>query len=177
MQQRAIFLDLVDHKPWSVPFLYFPFLYAMADSEFKKHAISFPGKGWTAHSAGEAIGPDQYKPDRSFANQDGKVICVIESSSTNDRKAGVGELCLADKFFCDSEVQGVLIFSLCGKALTRPTPKTQVNYLRPYFSHLQRSNSEFGVKEVYILEEKDFKELQWQALTPDFAKVALKLDG
>jgi hypothetical protein len=148
----------------------------MADSEFKKHPISFPEKGWLAHSNGAGLGPDKYKPDRSFINQEGKVICVIESTSTNDRKVGVGELCLADKFFFNSKVQGVLIFSLCGKGSTRPTPKTQASYLQPYFSHLRSTDRGFGVKDVYILEEADFASLQWQALTPKFASLALKLE-
>lgn len=149
----------------------------MADSEFKKHPISFPQQGWTPHSNGGVIGKDNYKPDRSFVNSDGNVICVIESTSTNDRKVGVGELCLADKFFFDFKVQGVLIFSLCGTASTRPTPKTQAKYLQPYFSYLRGSNREFGVSEIYILEEKDFAALQWQALTAKFAEVAMKLDA
>lgn len=149
----------------------------MADSEFKKHPISFPQEGWSAHSNGGALGPDKYKPDRSFTNKEGNVICVIESTSTNDRKVGVGELCQADKFFFDSKVHGVLIFSLCGKASARPTHKTQAKYLQPYFSHLRSSNREFGVKDVYVLEEEDFASLQWQALTPEFAKLALKLEA
>lgn len=148
----------------------------MADSEFKKHPISFPNTEWKAHSAGTALGTNKYKPDRSFADSKGKVCCVIESSSTNDRKVGVGELCLADKFFSDSGVEGVLIFSLCGKALTRPVPATQLNYLRPYFSHLRSTSRKFGVTALYVLDEEEFAALGWKALTPEFKRIALKLE-
>ena len=149
----------------------------MADSEFKKHPISFPEKDWLSHSVGNAIGPDKYKPDRSFADDNGKVNCIIESSSTNDRKVGVGELCLADKYFSDNKVNGVLIFSLCGTCATRPKPETQLKYLRPYFLHLRSSGREFGVKTVYILDESSFAELGWKALTPEFERKALKLEA
>lgn len=147
----------------------------MADAEFKKHPISFPRLGWIAHSAGSAIGKDRYRPDRSFVDQDGNVRCVIESTSTNDRKVGVGELCLADKFFSDSKTKGVLIFSLCGKGSARPRPETQFDYLKPYFQHLRNSGNEFGVLVVYVLNENDFAAQDWKALTPEFLSVALKM--
>lgn len=149
----------------------------MADADFKKHPISFPTLGWISHSMGSAIGQDKYRPDRSFGDTDGNVRCVIESSSTNDRKVGVGELCLADKFFSDSKWRGVLIFSLCGKALTRPKPETHLNYLRPYFLHLRGSEREFGVREIFVLDEADFAKLEWKALTPEFLRVALRLEA
>jgi hypothetical protein len=139
----------------------------MLDAEFKQAPISFP-QGWTRHSNGGAIGPDKYHPDLSFADAQGKVVCVIESSSTNDRKAGVGELCIADKFFSDSATDGVLIFSLCGISSNSPRRDTQAAYLSPYFKYLRAANRPHGVKEVYIIAEKDFKLCDWKALSEDF---------
>jgi hypothetical protein len=146
----------------------------MADSDFKKRPIIFPA-GWERHSKGEVIGSDKYRPDLSFRDAEGRVICVIESSSTNDRKVGVGELFLADKFFFDSAVDGVLIFSLCGKSTSPPRPDTQYAYLLPYFTHLRSSVRTYGVKEVYIIAEAAFEACDWKALGDDFLSMAYVL--
>ncbi len=146
----------------------------MADSEFKKHPITF-AEGWVPHSNGGEIGKDKYKPDRSFKDAQGRVVCVVESSSTNDRKVGVGELCLADKFFFDARTSGVLIFSLCGRSSTRPTPDSQIQYLRPIFTHLRSTNRAHGVMRVYAVEERDFAALGWKAMTPEFLGKAREL--
>jgi hypothetical protein len=143
----------------------------MADADFKTVPITFPA-GWVNHSSGTAIGNDKYKPDRSFKDINGKVVCVIESSSTNDRKVGVGELCLADKFFSDSKIDGVLIFSLCGKSEHPPRPDTQADYLAPYFHHLRTSSHAHGVKEIYFIAESDFASVGWVALEVRFKEKA-----
>jgi len=139
----------------------------MADTEFKNRPIAFES-AWTNHSNGTVIGRDQYKPDLSFKNADGKVVCVIESASTNDRKVAVGEMCQADKFFSDQGVSGVLIFSLCGRSKYPPTPELQIAYLRPYFEHLTSAGRGSGLKEVYSIKEADFEIAQWKALSPAF---------
>lgn len=139
----------------------------MADTEFKNKTITFP-EGWVCHTNGGAIGANKYKPDLSFTNKDGIIVCVVESSSTNDRKVGVGELCLADKFFFDNKTDGILIFSLCGKSQYPPRPETQALYLEPYFRHLKRANVLYGVKEIYFISEADFESLKWIALDENF---------
>lgn len=141
--------------------------YPMADTEFKNQKITFEAN-WVDHSKGSVIGNDQYKPDRSFKDKNGNVMCVIESSSTNDRKVGVGELCLADKFFSDNGIDGILIFSLCGKSNSPPRPETQARYIEPYFLHLRAKGHLHGVKEVYLITESDFKSLGWVALNSQF---------
>jgi len=146
----------------------------MADSDFKSKPICFPG-GWLPNSRGSIIGNFQYKPDRSFKDGSGKVVCVIESSSTNDRKVGVGELCLADKFFSDCEVDGVLIFSLCGKSQYPPSPRSQAEYLDPYFRHLRSSGAPYGVKEIHFILEEAFESLRWFALDENFCARAVSL--
>lgn len=146
----------------------------MADSDFKKKTIVFPA-GWERHSKGEVIGFDKYRPDLSFRDAEGRVVCVIESSSTNDRKVGVGELFLADKFFSDSAVDGVLIFSLCGRSTSPPRPDTQYAYLLPYFTHLRSSVGAYGVKEIYIITETAFEACGWKALGDDFKSMAYVL--
>lgn len=139
----------------------------MTDAEFKQRPFSFP-QGWTRYSDGGNIGPDKYRPDLSFADAQGKIVCVIESSSTNDRKVGVGEMCLADKFFSDSATNGVLIISLCGKPPKCPRPDTQASYLSPYFKYLRAADRPHGVKEVYIITVEDFEACGWRALSEDF---------
>ena len=124
----------------------------MADTDFKSKRITFP-ENWTPHSNGGRVGKDKYRPDRSFQNANGEVVCVIESSSTNDRKVGVGELCLADKFFTDNNVNGILIFSLCGRSASPPRPDTQKEYLEPYFLHLKAQGRPHGVREIYFISE------------------------
>ena len=139
----------------------------MADSEFKNRDITFP-QGWVRHSNGGVIDSVKYKPDLSFKDEEGNVVCVIESTSTNDRKVGVGELCLADKYFTDNKSEGILIFSLCGKSQYPPRPDTQSQYLEPYFQHLKHINSQFGVREAYFIFETDFEILNWVALNEKF---------
>jgi hypothetical protein len=146
----------------------------MADSDFKQKPIAFPN-GWIRHSNGGVIGLDKYRPDLSFQDAEGRVVCVIESSSTNDRKVGVGELFLADKFFSDTAVDGVLIFSLCGKSTSPPRPDTQHAYLLPYFTHLRSFAGEYGVKEIYIISEAAFESCDWTALSDDFKSMAYAL--
>lgn len=148
----------------------------MADTEFKSRPITFP-EGWVRYSDGGAIDGAKYRPDLSFADQDGKVICVIESSSTNDRKVGVGELCLADKFFADNKTDGVLIFSLCGKSEYPPRPDTQASYLKPYFQHLKRGSTPNGVRVMYFIDEKEFGDLGWVALNQAFKEKAHALEA
>lgn len=139
----------------------------MADTEFKSRHITFP-EGWKRHSNGGVIDGAKYRPDMSFADEEGQIVCVVESSSTNDRKVGVGELCLADKFFSDNKMDGVLIFSLCGKSQYPPRPDTQARYLEPYFQHLKRGSTCSGVRVVYFIAEDEFAALGWEALTERF---------
>jgi hypothetical protein len=146
----------------------------MADSDFKNRQIYFPDN-WTRHSNGGVISSEKYKPDLSFANENGKIVCLLESSSTNDRKVGVGEMCLADKFFLDHKVDGILIFSLCGKSQYRPRPKTQAQYLEPYFRHLKRFGQPHGVRDIYFIDESDFESLHWMALDERFKALAYVL--
>lgn len=146
----------------------------MADTDFKNKQINFPSK-WTNNSKGSRIGNDNYKPDRSFKNENGEVVCVIESSSTNDRKVGVGELCLADKFFTDNQTDGILIFSLCGQSASPPRPDTQKKYLEPYFRHLKTNRQIHGVREIYFISEEDFETSNWVALDDNFKKKAFVL--
>lgn len=146
----------------------------MADSIFKNLIISFPA-GWTAKTSGKIIGAHQYRPDRSFADETGTIVCVLESSSTNDRKVGVGELCLANKFFADTKVRGCLIFSLCSKSKSPPTPMSQASYIKPYFEHLCRASADFGVKELYFINECDFELVGWIALCEEFLSKAVAL--
>lgn len=143
----------------------------MADTEFKNKPITFPTK-WTNNSNGSSIGNDNYRPDRSFKNEKNEVVCVIESSSTNDRKVGVGELCLADKFFSDNKIDGILIYSLCGRSASPPRPDTQKKYLEPSFRHLKAEKRPYGVKEIYFISEEDFEALKWVALDENFKKKA-----
>ena len=146
----------------------------MGDSTFKNRPITFP-QGWSTKTRGSEIGSNRYRSDRSFVNDQGKIVCIAESSSTNDRKVGVGELCLADKFFADSESAGILIFSLCGRSQYPPTPKLQAKYLEPYFRHLKRIDRVHGVRELYFISESDFESLAWIALNEDFLAKAVAL--
>lgn len=147
----------------------------MGDRIFKEREINFPA-GWRRHSNGGAIGKDKYRPDLSFADEAGRVVCVIESTSTNDRKVGVGELCLADKFFSDADIDGILIFSLCGKSTSPPRPETQAAYIRPYFTFLREAKRLHGVKRVYIITEDDFESCGWAALSEKFKEAAHALE-
>lgn len=146
----------------------------MADTDFKNKSITFPA-GWARNSNGCAIGTNGYRPDQSFENEKGKVVCVIESSSTGDRKVGIGELCLADLFFTDNKTDGILIFSLCGKSATSPRPDTQKQYLEPCFRHLNAKGRPHGVREVYLISEADFESLNWVALDDNFKSKAFVL--
>lgn len=148
----------------------------MTDSDFKGKPITFLN-GWQPNTSGSIIGQHQYKPDRSFKDANGNIVCVIESSSTNDRKVGVGELCLADKFFSDNQIDGILIFSLCGNSEYPPRHDTQAKYLEPYFKHLNSLGRTHGVKKVYFISEKDFESLNWVALDNDFLAKAVVLEA
>lgn len=146
----------------------------MADSHFKRHKITFPF-GWKTHTSGTTVGNYKYKPDRSFIDDSGSVVCVAESSSTNDRKTGLGELCLADKFFYDNNRCGVLIFSLCGNSAYPPKPLSQANYIEPYFRHLKLCSGTKGVSEMYFIDEAIFEQLRWYALDEKFLSAAVAI--
>ena len=146
----------------------------MADNTFKNSNIHFP-LGWTPHSHGEIIGNYKYRPDRSFQDEAGRVVCIAESSSTNDRKVNVGELLLADLFFTDNRVPGVLIISLCGRSRYPPSPDSQAKYLKPYFEYLKTLNPNSGLKELYIISESDFESLSWYALSEEFVALSQRL--
>ncbi len=148
----------------------------MTDSEFKRQTITTPSN-WKGHSNGKSICNWGYKPDRSFKDENEKVVCVMESCSTGDRKVSIGELCQADKFFHESAIKGVLVFSLCGSGASRPTPKSQRVYLRPYFLHLSAAGREFGVKTVFIIDESDFAEAQWHFRSDKFNDAAYVLEA
>lgn len=138
-------------------------------------ALTFPA-GWRRHSNGGIIGKDQYKPDLSFADETGRVVCVLESTSTNDRKVGVGELCLADKFFSDAGTDGILIFSLCGRSTSPPRPATQAAYIKPYFTFVREAKRPHGVKQIYIISEDEFEICEWVALGEHFMVAAHALE-
>lgn len=108
----------------------------------------------------------------SFADPNGRIICVIESSSTNDRKTGLGELLLAEKLFADQQVDGILIFSLCGRSTSPPTPSTQRKYIEPYFSFLRSVRNRGGVASAFFIEEHAFALGGWAALDSGFLKNA-----
>lgn len=149
----------------------------MKDAKFKQAPISFPqGSALHSHSHGSAIGSSKYQPDRSFADSQGRIVCVFESSSTGERKVGVAEMNLADKFFSDSATDGVLVFSLCGSSSTSPRPDTQAPYLLPHFRHLRAANRPHGLKEVFIICQKDFESCGWMAFSKDFMARAYVLN-
>lgn len=128
----------------------------MADREFREQQVSLPS-GWEITSRGTIIGNDQYKPDLAISYK-GAVRTVAESSSTNDRKAAVGELLQAHKFFCDSGQDGKLILCLCGTSTKAPRPDTQADYLRPYFQYLY-SLEGYGLKSLFLLHEDQFRKV------------------
>lgn len=146
----------------------------MADSDFKNNKYVLLD-GWVVNSTGEVIGEDKYRPDISIRNNDGDVTCVMESTSTNDRKVGLGEMLLAEKFFIDNKNTGVLVFSLCGKSTSPPRPDTQYEYIKPYFELLKSQNKECGIKEIYFIYEEEFEQVNWNLLSEDFNEKALKL--
>ncbi|EKO3590807.1 hypothetical protein M3898_003461 [Vibrio metschnikovii] len=148
----------------------------MADTKFKNSNFSFPD-GWKRASNGEIVGEDKYRPDISVKDNDGNYILVMESTSSGDRKVGVGELLQADKFFRDEKVRGILIFSLCGQSATSPTKETQKNYIEPYFKYLAECNSECGVKSVYFIQEQDFKAINWSVLNEEFNSNCLEINA
>ncbi len=147
------------------------------DTDFKNINIQFSSEGstWEHKSKGEAIGDYGYRPDRSFTDKDGKVVCIIESSSTGDRKCNLGELCQAHLFFLEEKVEGVLILSLCGKGKTASTPETLKEYLKPYFERLTKNSNNKGLKTLYLICESDFKNSQWNVFSSDFEEKAQKL--
>jgi hypothetical protein len=145
----------------------------MSDREFKATEIKFPqGIDLTLHTNGTIIGNDKYKPDKSFVNSNNEIVLVIESTSTGDRKVGVGELLQAEMYFAGNNISGTLIFSLCGKSSTSPKPDSQLDYLRPYFNFLKKLNPESGVTKIYIIDEIQFESVGWEALGNNFIATA-----
>lgn len=146
----------------------------MADLTFKNSPFKLQ-EGWKVHSTGESIGNFKYRPDISIKNSNGKFAYILESSSTNDRKVGLGELLLAEKLFIDEESKGTLVFSLCGVSTNSPRPDTQIEYIRPYFNFLKESNKDIGVVEIHFINEKEFKDAEWDVLSSKFNEYTLTL--
>jgi len=146
----------------------------VADSTFKNSPFKLPS-GWKVHSTGGVIGNHKYKPDISIKDSNEKFTYIIESTSTNDRKVGLGELLLAEKFFIDEKQKGVLVFSLCGRSSSPPRPETQIEYVRPYFDFLKQNNKGAGVVEVNFIYEVDFKNAEWDLFSNDYSDKVLKL--
>lgn len=132
----------------------------MRDSDFKQLKFIMPDR-WQVNSRGCVIDDNRYAPDVSIKNENNEVLCVIESSSTNDRKVGLGELLLAHKYFIDKRIKGIIIYSLCGLSDISPTPDTQYRYIQPYFEYFKSLSNEFGVKKVFIIKEQKFNDLNW----------------
>lgn len=137
------------------------------DSIFKNLLFSIP-ENWNINSNGSIVGKEQYKPDISIKNSDGKIVCILESTSTGDRKVGLGEMLQADKLFYDEEINGILIFSLSGVSSSSPTLITQSKYINPYFKYLKNINKKYGLKKIYFISESDFKSINWCLLSEDF---------
>ncbi|MET4163490.1 hypothetical protein ABIE61_003354 [Marinobacterium sp. MBR-111] len=145
----------------------------MSDKSFKNTKLLFPdGLEFVEKSNGSIIGFDKYKPDKSYADQSGQITLVIESTSTGDRKVGIGELLQAEKYFCDHNVSGTLIFSLSGSSNNSPRPNTQKQYLQPYFDFLKQQNSNIGVYEIYLILESDLRALDWYVMNDAFREKA-----
>lgn len=130
----------------------------MSDTSFKNIKLNL-GHDFEKNTKGSIIGADQYKPDISIINSKEKVVCVIESSSTGDRKVHIGEMFQSHKFYCDEEIKGELIISLAGNNKNSPRPDTSYKYLKPYFDFIKKE-SKFGLKRVYLIEQDDFMKLQ-----------------
>ena len=84
---------------------------------------------------------------------------------------------LAEKFFCDEKVNGILIFSLCGKSNKSPRKDTQKAYIEPYFKYLKSCNSKYGIKSIYFIQEQDFKALDWSVLCENFKSKSLEINA
>lgn len=139
----------------------------MADSTFKNNPFKLP-KGSKVHTTGQEIGKHKYKPDVSIKDSNEQFSYVFESTSTNDRKVGLGELLLAEKLFVDENRKGVLVFSLCGKSSSPPRPETQIEYIRPYFNFLKQNNKDKGVGTIHFIYEECFKKAGWDVLSKQF---------
>lgn len=146
----------------------------MADLEFKNTNFILQ-KGWKVFSKGTTVGQDKYHPDISIKDSNNKFTCILESTSTNDRKVGLGELLLAEKLFVDEECKGILVFSLSGTGKQSPRPETQIKYIRPYFDFLKKVNKNIGVISIYFIKESDFKNAQWELFSKKFEEKSEKL--
>ena len=138
----------------------------MSDSEFKKLVFSTPSS-WKRHSSGKEILNTKYKPDVSFKKV-GKLICILESTSTGDRKVNIGEMLQAEKAFIEENTCGYLVFSLCGSTNTSSTPKSLKKYLEPYFHFLKEKSYQYGIKEIYFINESELKEIGCEILSTCF---------
>ena len=138
----------------------------MTDSEFKRVDFVAPN-GWKKDSTGTEVLGTKYKPDVSF-KKDGKLVCVLESTNTGDRKANIGEMLQAEKAFVEEKTKGYLIFSLSGCSKTSSTPQTLKEYLEPYFRFLRKNNLEYGIQEVFLIQQSDFEEINWEILSERF---------
>ncbi|SDJ01361.1 hypothetical protein SAMN04515654_12311 [Halanaerobium congolense] len=130
----------------------------MSDKKFKNIKLNL-GSEFKKYTKGSIIGDDKYKPDISIINSKEKVVCVIESSSTGDRKVHIGEMFQSHKFYCDEEIKGDLIISLAGSSKNSPRPDTSYKYLKPYFDFIKKE-SKIGLKRVHLIEQDDFIKLQ-----------------
>lgn len=147
----------------------------MSDKSFRKTELVF-AYDWTEFSSGSNVDDFKYRPDKSFKKtKSGKFCCIIESSSTGDRKVSIGELLQAESFFSRNMVRGILIFSLSGRSKTSPTPSTQKAYLEPYFNFLKSKRTKHGVSKVYFIKESDFESIGWEVLTDKFMEKAAVL--
>ncbi len=146
----------------------------MPDSSFRNTTFILP-EGWKIYSSGGVVGNHKFKPDISIKDSNDKFSCIIESTSTNDRKVGLGEMLLAEKLFTDEGVRGKLVFSLCGNSTSPPRPETQIEYIRPYFEFLKKSNNKTGVCEIHFIYESDFNCVNWALFSDEFNSKSLKL--
>lgn len=133
----------------------------MADSEqrFKATAITIP-ENWVIHSATTTIGNYKYKPDRSLKNEEGKICCVIEMSTSKDRKSQIGELLQAELYFKEESILGKLMIIVPGTGDGTSSPVTLKNMLMPYFKMLVDNRGQRGgVDSVYLISKEAFYQI------------------
>ncbi len=142
----------------------------MKDSDFKALSHIIP-EGCSIHTKGEELSQG-YKPDLSVENSSRKVVLICENEIKTDRKAFLGDLIKAERYYDEEKSKGDLLIVL--KEQDNTTVGQIAKHISPYFKWLKTTRlSPNGVEQVLIITDVDYQEANCKnetILSPEFKK-------
>jgi len=142
----------------------------MKDRDFKALSHVIP-EGWRIRTKGEELSQG-YKPDLSVENSSRKVALICECEINTNRKAFLGDLFKAERYYDEEKLKGTLLIVL--KEQDNTLVDQIAEHISPYLKWLKTTRlSRNGVEQVLIITDRDYQESNRKnetILSPEFKK-------